>query len=155
MPPHTPPRGAMAAMAPPDTPQLTDEEGSSDELQLEDVEGVFDMDEGEEIGEENGEEKEEEEEEEEEDGLDLERYVVFAGLRRSGYIVVRAPGWYEGEEEQAVSAVHVQEQQQQQQQKRRPEEKEDGGRTGGGVWHWLYRNFLERKPQEPPPLGPL
>ncbi|KAI4253999.1 MAG: hypothetical protein L6R35_007549, partial [Caloplaca aegaea] len=90
------------------------------------------------------------------DGLDLERYVVFAGLRRSGYIVVRAPGWYdEGDDNKhAVSPVRVQ---QQQQQERRPEEKEDEGRRRtGGVWHWLYRNFLERKPQEPPPpLGPL
>ncbi|KAI4283301.1 MAG: hypothetical protein L6R35_005217, partial [Caloplaca aegaea] len=65
MPPHTPPRGAMAA---PDTPQLTDE-GSSDELQVEEVEGVIDMDEGEEgiIGEEDGEEEEDEEDEEEDE----------------------------------------------------------------------------------------
>ncbi|KAL9044299.1 MAG: hypothetical protein Q9206_007402, partial [Seirophora lacunosa] len=33
---------------------------------------------------------------------------------------------------------------------------EDGKEEGRkGVWHWLYKNFLERKPQEPPPLGPL
>ncbi len=29
------------------------------------------------------------------DGLSLERYVVYAGLRRSGYVVLRAPAWVE------------------------------------------------------------
>lgn len=31
-------------------------------------------------------------------GLTLERFIVYAGLKRSGYIVLRAPGW-DGEEE--------------------------------------------------------
>lgn len=31
-------------------------------------------------------------------GLSLERFIVYAGLKRSGYIVLRAPGWG-GEEE--------------------------------------------------------
>lgn len=30
-------------------------------------------------------------------GLTLDRYLVYAGLRRSGYIVLRAPGWYPGQ----------------------------------------------------------
>ena len=33
-------------------------------------------------------------------GLTLERYTVFAGLRRGGYAVIRAPSWEEGAEGQ-------------------------------------------------------
>lgn len=75
-------------------------------------------------------------------GLTLERYAVYAGLKRSGYIVLRAPGWDGGEG--------------------------DGGGGGGGVstagapelealgiWGWLYKALFQVKPIDPPPLGPL
>lgn len=55
-----------AARPPPDTPELSDE-GSSDDPRIEDVEGVFEMEEGQELGEEEGDEEDEEEEEEEPD----------------------------------------------------------------------------------------
>ncbi|KAL8726858.1 MAG: hypothetical protein Q9181_005900 [Wetmoreana brouardii] len=79
------------------------------------------------------------------DGLSLERYTVYAGLRRSGYIVMRAPGWYSRDSDsrqQQPSIIHAQ-----------------GGvpkeAKALSIWQWLYKTFLERKAQEPPPLGPL
>lgn len=36
-------------------------------------------------------------------GLTLERFIVYSGLKRSGYIVLRAPGW-DGEEEHCDGA---------------------------------------------------
>lgn len=36
-------------------------------------------------------------------GLTLERFIVYSGLKRSGYIVLRAPGW-DGEEEHGAGA---------------------------------------------------
>lgn len=36
-------------------------------------------------------------------GLTLERFIVYSGLKRSGYIVLRAPGW-DGEEEHGDGA---------------------------------------------------
>lgn len=36
-------------------------------------------------------------------GLTLERFIVYAGLKRSGYIVLRAPGW-DGEEDHTSRA---------------------------------------------------
>ncbi|KAI4128612.1 MAG: hypothetical protein LQ338_002646 [Usnochroma carphineum] len=82
------------------------------------------------------------------DGLSLERYAVFAGLRRSGYIVLRAPGWYEDDDHddgQLVSAMAL---------------PQDRGQRGTeqetwNIWQWLYKRLLERKPQDPPPSGPL
>lgn len=39
-------------------------------------------------------------------GLTVERYSVFSGLRRLGYVIVRAPGWYDWEEgEQPLSTA--------------------------------------------------
>lgn len=38
-------------------------------------------------------------------GLTLERYTVFAGLKRGGYAVVRAPSWDEGTEEQETASA--------------------------------------------------
>lgn len=75
------------------------------------------------------------------DGLDLERYSVFAGLRRSGYIVLRAPGWNEDDNHQTALITQV----------RYQSPKEEPW----NVWQWLYKNLLERKPQNAPPLGPL
>ncbi|OJD12236.1 hypothetical protein AJ78_07142 [Emergomyces pasteurianus Ep9510] len=46
-------------------------------------------------------------------GLTLERYIVYAGLRRAGYTVIRAPSWDEsdnsdnGATEQAVAAASM------------------------------------------------
>ncbi|KAL8706486.1 MAG: hypothetical protein Q9201_000471 [Fulgogasparrea decipioides] len=79
------------------------------------------------------------------DGLSLERFTVYAGLRRSGYIVMRAPGWYTRDDDrrqQQPPAIHAQE-------NASKEEKTFS------IWQWLYKAFLERKAQEPPPLGPL
>ncbi len=74
-------------------------------------------------------------------GLTLERYVIYAGLKRSGYIVLRAPGW-DGEEEEAG---------------RGDGGKVDGGQVqeGLGVWAWLYKALFQTKIGDPPPLGPL
>ncbi|EEH48929.2 uncharacterized protein PADG_05008 [Paracoccidioides brasiliensis Pb18] len=38
-------------------------------------------------------------------GLTLERYIVYAGLRRGGYTVIRAPSWDDGPVEQALSST--------------------------------------------------
>lgn len=69
----------------------------------------------------------------------LERYTVYAGLKRSGYVVLRGPGWEEEEEEEGdgVEGRGV-----------------EGGK-GESVYAWLYRLLFEGKPQTPPPLGPL
>lgn len=71
-------------------------------------------------------------------GLTLERYAVYAGLKRSGYIVLRAPGWDGGEGDGG------------------------GALTIGasmpealGIWGWLYKALFQAKPVDPPPLGPL
>lgn len=82
-------------------------------------------------------------------GLSMERYVVYAGLKRGGYVVLRAPTW--GEEG-------------------------EGGDVGGGVrgrvelemgeGYWglglglglfarIFRSLVTRKSKDPPPLGPL
>lgn len=83
------------------------------------------------------------------DGLSLERYSVYAGLRRSGYIVLRAPGWYDED--------HHQE-----------KDEKGGGNVVGcqgqlqgqkdqewSIWQWIHKRFLERKLRDPLPLGPL
>jgi len=73
-------------------------------------------------------------------GLTLERYVVYAGLKRSGYIVVRAPGWDGGEGVGGGGGAPV---------------------TGApvldalGMWSWLYKALFQAKPIDPPPVGPL
>ncbi|KAL8716459.1 MAG: hypothetical protein Q9225_006211 [Loekoesia sp. 1 TL-2023] len=77
------------------------------------------------------------------DGLSLERYTVYAGLRRSGYIVLRAPGWYENDDDNNGRLVMTHQ--------GREQKKE----VALSIWQWLYKNFLERKPRDPPPLGPL
>ena len=71
-------------------------------------------------------------------GLGLERWAVYAGLRRGGYVVQRGPGW-DGEggegEEEGVEVV--------------------GRRGGEGVVAWVWRWLVERKGREPRPVGPL
>ncbi|KAL8932150.1 MAG: hypothetical protein Q9216_006946 [Gyalolechia sp. 2 TL-2023] len=82
------------------------------------------------------------------DGLSLERYTVYAGLRRSGYIVLRAPGWYEdGEEEAKQGRGDVMTHPGQQ---RKKEEEQTFS-----IWQRIHNNFLKRGPRDPPPLGPL
>lgn len=80
------------------------------------------------------------------DGLSLERYSVYAGLRRSGYIVLRAPGWYEEDQEERESGSQaVTRQGQQRGQKEQIL----------SIWQWIHKQFLERRHRDPPPLGPL
>lgn len=67
----------------------------------------------------------------------LERYTVYAGLKRSGYVVQRGPAWDEEEEGGGVEGR--------------------GAEVGRGesVYAWMYRLLFEAKPRTPPPLGPL
>ena len=37
-------------------------------------------------------------------GLTVERFLVYAGLKRSGYVVLRGPAWYEGDDGMDVVA---------------------------------------------------
>ena len=69
-------------------------------------------------------------------GLTLERFNVYAGLKRSGYVVLRGPAWSEGDEEGVypVSKVLV-------------EDKRDWARW----WSMLF----EGKPQKHSLSGPL
>jgi tRNA-splicing endonuclease subunit Sen54 len=72
-------------------------------------------------------------------GLTLERFAVYAGLRRSGYVVERAPGWDGGGEEEG----------------RAENEAERAGRRDGlwdMGWGWLYERLFR---PSVPPLGPL
>ncbi|KAL8709222.1 MAG: hypothetical protein Q9220_005965 [cf. Caloplaca sp. 1 TL-2023] len=88
------------------------------------------------------------------DGLTLERYTVYAGLKRSGYIVTRAPGWYgDASISSSLDTVEAPPQNQEKQQV-------DG--KGDGIWQWLYnllftsdgeKRKAERRRREP--LGPL
>ncbi|KAL8660813.1 MAG: hypothetical protein Q9202_006186 [Teloschistes flavicans] len=73
------------------------------------------------------------------DGLTLERYIVYAGLRRSGYIVLRAPEWYGHPSPYSPHAPN----------KAQAQEK------SLGIWHWLYNHLLSSSAAEPPALGPL
>ena len=68
-------------------------------------------------------------------GLTLERYIVYAGLKRSGYIVLRAPGWEGEEESPRVAQPPV------------PEPP--------GLWGFLYGGLFQAKAKDPPPSGPL
>lgn len=78
------------------------------------------------------------------DDLTLERYTVYAGLKRSGYIVTRAPGWYGGHavNQQALGGPRGQ-----------------TAQTRQSIWRWLYTTLLptgmQRPPHHPLKLGPL
>lgn len=72
-------------------------------------------------------------------GVSLERYTVYAGLKRSGYVVQRGPAW---DEEVGLDGDVVE-----------PRGSEVGRRES--VYAWMYRLLFEKKPQPPPPLGPL
>ena len=71
-------------------------------------------------------------------GLTLERYTVYAGLKRSGYVVQRGPAWYHGDLDKNVVDP------------RGPE-----APKRESVYAWMYKLLFETKPQPPPPLGPL
>ncbi|KAL9581411.1 MAG: hypothetical protein Q9212_003910, partial [Teloschistes hypoglaucus] len=73
------------------------------------------------------------------DGLTLERYTVYAGLRRSGYIVLRAPEWYGHPLPPPPPSS----------------DRSPTPEKGPGIWHWLYKTLLSISAAEPPPLGPL
>ena len=70
--------------------------------------------------------------------LTLERYVVFAGLKRCGYVVQRAPTWYPEDYDKGYVA------------QRRVE-----GQKPLGLWDQLYKMLFEASPREPPAQGPL
>ncbi|KAL9602489.1 MAG: hypothetical protein Q9219_001782 [cf. Caloplaca sp. 3 TL-2023] len=134
------------------------------------------LEEDEEVGEGEGEVgKETEEEEEEEggwdgvslslqacyawfvgrDGLDLERYTVYAGLRRSGYVVLRGGGWYDDDDDDDYGGKEASMVTPHQREQPGYGQKGEEETERWGIWHFLYKSFLEAKPKEPPPLGPL
>lgn len=61
-------------------------------------------------------------------GLALERYSVYTGLRRLGYVVLRAPGWCDEEEESGSEDTAT----------------GQGYAVGGGLfakfWQWFYKS---------------
>ena len=72
-------------------------------------------------------------------GLTVERFSVYAGLRRSGYIVQRGPAWYDEDYEKIVDVER---------------------RVGNpperlGLFAWLFQVLWRSKPADPPPRGPL
>ncbi|KAA6406704.1 MAG: hypothetical protein FRX48_09427 [Lasallia pustulata] len=73
-------------------------------------------------------------------GVSLERYAVYAGLKRSGYVVLRGPG---GRGRRGAGGV-VEE-----------TGAEAGEKERESLYVWLWRWLLERKPKPPPPFGPL
>lgn len=84
-------------------------------------------------------------------GLTVERYTVYAGLKRSGYIVQRGPAWDAGEEEDgftvddASTTVTVADPATQQMLEQRPMAR----------FAWLYQSLFSSSPTDPPPQGPL
>ena len=86
-------------------------------------------------------------------GLTLERYTVYAGLKRSGYIVQRGPAW-DPEDDVDIDDVDM----------------ADVGTTSPVAdsstqqlfeqkplarFGWLYRTIFGTSPTHPPPRGPL
>ena len=69
-------------------------------------------------------------------GLTVERYLVYAGLKRSGYVVQRGPAWSEGDKEKDIVA---------------PREVAD---VGQGWKQWWSTLFDYRVPKQSP-TGPL
>ena len=81
------------------------------------------------------------------EGVSLERYVVYAGLKRSGYIVMRAPTWGEEdddyEEEKVGGNGAIAEQYKVQKS------------WGLGLFAQIYKLFVTSKARDPPRLGPM
>lgn len=75
-------------------------------------------------------------------GLTLERYTVYTALKRSGYIVLRAPGWYGGSQYPQLTPHH-------------PHSSSVKRMTGRTIWQWLYTTLFEQEPRKPSTLGPL
>lgn len=71
------------------------------------------------------------------DGLTLERYTVYAGLKRSGYIVQRGPAWHsqKSEMDRAITRPTF-------------------TPRSSSLLSWLYQLLFGTRPK-PPPLGPL
>ena len=81
-------------------------------------------------------------------GLTLERYTVYAGLKRSGYIVQRGPAWDPEDDVDMVDVgmtSTVAEASTQQQLEQRPLAR----------FAWLYRSIFGASSTHPPPRGPL
>lgn len=76
------------------------------------------------------------------DGLTLERYIVYAALKRSGYIVSRAPGWHGDPQYPRPTPYNPQP---------HPIEKW----KGQTIWQRLYTLLFAQQHREPPPSGPL
>ncbi|KAI4250682.1 MAG: hypothetical protein L6R42_008676 [Xanthoria sp. 1 TBL-2021] len=74
-------------------------------------------------------------------GLTLERYTVYAALKRSGYIVSRAPNWYGGSQYPLTPQD--------------PQSSSVKKMTEQTIWQWLYTTLFEQEPRKPSPLGPL
>ncbi|KAL9127523.1 MAG: hypothetical protein Q9217_003611 [Psora testacea] len=73
------------------------------------------------------------------EGLTLERYNVYAGLKRSGYIIQRAPTWYPEDHDKIIMPLHP---------------------TPPPIPTSIYNRlhallFPAMPPTDPPPLGPL
>ncbi|KAL8637360.1 MAG: hypothetical protein Q9226_009132, partial [Calogaya cf. arnoldii] len=75
-------------------------------------------------------------------GLTLERYTVYAALKRSGYIVSRAPGWYGGSQYPQSTPCH-------------PQSSSMERTKGQTIWQWLYASLFEQEPRKPSPLGDI
>lgn len=71
-------------------------------------------------------------------GLTLERYMAFAALKRSGYVVQRAPTWHPEDYDKGYIVPRRLE-------KAKPL----------GLWAQLYRNLFETEIPDRPPQGPL
>lgn len=81
-------------------------------------------------------------------GLTLERYTVYAGLKRSGYIVQRGPAWDSEDDVDVVdvgTTSQVADASTQQLLEQKPL-----ARFG-----WLYRSIFGASSKHPPPRGPL
>ena len=71
-------------------------------------------------------------------GLSLERYTVYGGLKRGGYVVQRGPAWYPEDHD----ADYI-----------KPRERDKAPPLG--LFAWLYNSLLSQSPPTPPPQGPL
>ena len=71
-------------------------------------------------------------------GLTLERYTVYAGLKRSGYIVQRGPSWYPGACEREMMEARV-----------------PLNPRPSSLFGWLYRLLFENQPKTPALSSPL
>lgn len=71
-------------------------------------------------------------------GLTLDRFTVYTGLKRCGYIVQRAPTWDSGEKQEICTPIAS-----------------VRSGHGAGVFTWLYRLVMESLRSKQPPRGPL